>query len=140
VDACNGWEFDIKLKLPDSRYVNPFNNRGSLTEAPFVNAPRDSFDDFSPVEGAVIGSQAADGTYKVVADKWPDPAGTAFNPSWSGSQASVQMYNGAASIGGGLKTAPSACDNRQYWYVGDLTKSGTSYTFTNTNVCTNSAP
>ena len=25
------------------------------------------------------------------------------NPSWNGSQASVQMYNGAASIGGGLE-------------------------------------
>jgi hypothetical protein len=54
----------------------------------------------------------------------------------------VQLYNGPASIGGGLKAVPSTCGTNQYWYVGNLTKSGTSYTWTNKNknVCTNTAP
>jgi hypothetical protein len=94
-----------------------------------------------PVEGAVIGEPAANGTYKVIINKWPDPAGTQWNPSWNGSQASVQMYNGAASLGGGLKAVPSTCGTNQFWYVGDLTKSGTSYTWrTNKNPCTNTLP
>jgi hypothetical protein len=101
VDACNGWDFDLIVKLPDGTSVDPVNDKGSLAAAPFVNAPRDSYGDYSPVEGVVIGIQAANGTYKVVADKWPDPAGSDFNPSWSGSQASVQMYNGDTSIGRG---------------------------------------
>jgi hypothetical protein len=50
------------------------------------------------------------------------------------------MYNGATSIGGGPKTAPSTCGNRRFWYVGDLTKSGNSYTFTSKNICTNTEP
>jgi hypothetical protein len=58
-----------------------------------------------------------------------------------GSQASVQMYNGAAPlVGGGLKAVPSTCGTNQFWYVGNLTKSGTSYTWTNKNLCTNTAP
>jgi hypothetical protein len=93
-----------------------------------------------PVEGAVIGEPAANGTYKVIANKWPDPAGTQWNPSWNGSQASVQMYNGAASLGGGLKAVPSTCGTTQYWHVGNLRKSGTSYTWTNKNLCTNTLP
>ncbi len=140
VDTCNGWEFDLGVELPDSNIVEP--PAGSLTSAPFVYAPRDSTSDFDPVETVIIGSQAANGTYKVIANKWPDPAGTQWNPSWNGSQASVQLYNGPASIGGGLKAVPSTCGTNQYWYVGDLTKSGTSYTWTNKNknVCTNTAP
>jgi hypothetical protein len=101
VDACNGWEFDLTVKLPDGTYVDPFANPGSLTAAPFVLAPRDSVSDLNPVEGLIIGSQAANGTYKVIANKWPDPAGTRLNLSWNGSQASVQMYNGAAPLVGG---------------------------------------
>jgi thermitase len=150
VDTCNGWEFDLRVKLPDSNIVEP--PAGSLTSAPFVYAPRDSsnlirdaqgaFFNSDPVETVIIGSQAANGTYKVIANKPPDlsPAGGEWNPSWNGSQASVQMYNGAASLGGGLKAVPSTCGTNQFWYVGDLTKSGTSYTWTNKNICTNTAP
>ncbi|CAA9463901.1 MAG: hypothetical protein AVDCRST_MAG58-3090 [uncultured Rubrobacteraceae bacterium] len=125
VDTCNGWEFNLALKQSDG------NN---------VFAPRDSWADGDPVETVVLGSEAANGTYKVIANKWPDPAGTQWNPSWNGSQASVQMYNGAASLGGGLKAVPSTCGTNQFWYVGDLTKSGTSYTWTNKNLCTNTEP
>jgi Subtilase family/Fervidolysin N-terminal prodomain len=146
VDICNrshGWEFDLRVKLPDSNIVEP--PAGSLTSAPFVYAPRDSSTlptTSDPVETVIIGSQAANGTYKVIANKPPDPslAGGEWNPSWKGSQASVQMYNGAASLGGGLKAVPSDCGTKQFWYVGNLTKSGTSYTWTNKNLCTNTAP
>jgi subtilisin family serine protease len=125
VDACNGWEFNLALKQSDGNYVS---------------ATRDSWFDGDPVETVVLGSEAANGTYKVIANKWPGPGGTQWNPSWNGSQASVQMYNGAASIGGGLKAVPSTCGTNQYWYVGNLTKSGTSYTWTNKNLCTNTEP
>jgi thermitase len=146
MDSCNGWEFDLRVKLPDSNIVEP--PAGSLTSAPFVYAPKYSSSlptrTSDPVETVIIGSQAANGTYKVIANKPPDlsPAGGEWNPSWNGSQASVQMYNGAASLGGGLKAVPSTCGTNQFWYVGDLTKSGTSYTWTNKNknFCTNIAP
>ena len=53
----------------------------------------------------------------------------------------MQMYNWAASLGGGLKAVPPDCGTNQFWYVGDLTKSGTSYTWTNeNNRCTNTPP
>ena len=146
MDSCNGWEFDLRVKLPDSNIVEP--PAGSLTSAPFVYAPKDSSSlptrTSDPVETVIIGSQAANGTYKVIANKPPDLSafGGEWNPSWNGSQASVQMYNGAASLGGGLKAVPSTCGTNQFWYVGDLTKSGTSYTWTNKNknFCTNIAP
>jgi len=125
VDACNGWEFNLALKQSDGNYIF---------------APRNSTNDLDPLETVVLGSEAANGTYKVIANKWPNPAGTQWNPSWNGSQASVQMYNGAASLGGGLKAVPPDCGTNQFWYVGDLTKTGTSYTWTNKNLCTNTAP
>jgi len=141
VDSCNGWEFDLVVKLPDGNYIRAVEgSQGDLATPPFVRNSVNSLSHRQPVEGAVIGEPAANGTYKVIAHKWPDPAGTQWNPSWNGSQASVQMYNGAASIGGGLKAVPSTCGTNQFWYVGDLTKSGTSYTWTNKNLCTNTAP
>src|SRR5215218_5815668 len=141
VDSCNGWEFDLVVKLPDGNYIRAVEGaQGDLATPPFVRNSVNSLDHRQPVEGAIIGEPAANGTYKVIAHKWPDPAGTQWNPSWNGSQASVQMYNGAASIGGGLKAVPSTCGTNQFWYVGDLTKSGTSYTWTNKNLCTNTAP
>src|SRR5829696_4967995 len=145
MDSCNGWEFDLRVKLPDSNIVEP--PAGSLTSAPFVYAPKDSSTlptrTSDPVETVIIGSQAANGTYKVIANKPPDLSafGGEWNPSWNGSQASVQMYNGAASlVGGGLKAVPSTCGTNQFWYVGNLKKTGTSYTWTNKNLCTNTAP
>jgi thermitase len=147
VDSCNGWEFDLVVKLPDGNYIRPPEGRpvegseGDLATPPFVRNSVNSLSHRQPVEGAVIGEPAANGTYKVIINKWPDPAGTQWNPSWNGSQASVQMYNGAASLGGGLKAVPSTCGTNQFWYVGDLTKSGTSYTWrTNKNPCTNTLP
>jgi hypothetical protein len=140
VDSCNGWDFDLVVRLPNGSYVEPFGNRGSLTSSPFVHIPRDSYDDLRPLETAVVGSQATNGTYRVFVDKWVGAATSGYNPSWSGSQASVQLYNGASSIGGGLKAPPSTCGTSRYWYVGDLAKYGTSYTWTTRNFCTNTAP
>jgi hypothetical protein len=128
-DTCNGWEFDLRLKHSDTSYV--FASRNSTGD----------LNKLDPVETVVLGSEAANGTYKVIANnKSPDTGGTQWNPSWNGSQASVQMYNGAASLGGGLKAVPPNCGTNQFWYVGDLTKTGTSYAWENKNVCTNTEP
>src|SRR5215203_7141885 len=56
VDACNGWEFNLALKQSDGNYVS---------------ATRDSWFDGDPVETVVLGSEAANGTYKFIANKWP---------------------------------------------------------------------
>jgi thermitase len=139
VDTCNGWAFFLQMKLPSGQYAHPL---GSLTEAPFVYfRHNDDLLEANPLEMGVIGSQAADGTYKVVVlNGWASPSSPWYNPTWTGSQASVQTYNGAAPLGGGLKRVTSTCGTNQYWYVGDLTKSGTSYTWTNKNLCTNTQP
>jgi thermitase len=126
MDTCNGWNFDLRIKQPDGTYL--ISSGGEY-----------------PVDTGVIGSLAANGTYMVIVHNgFATPTGSAFNPLWTGSQASVQMYNGAAplaaSLGGGLKRVPSTCGTNAFWYVGDLTKSGTSYTWTNKNLCTNTPP
>ena len=86
IDACNGVELDLLVKLPSGTYIDPFSNTGSLLSAPFVKNPRDSFDDLQPLETIVIASAAANGLYRVVVDKFPFSA-TLFNPSWTNSQA-----------------------------------------------------
>lgn len=134
--ACNGWEFDTLVKLPAGTYINPFSRPGTLVAAPFVKIPRDSLDDLEPVETAVIGSQAANGLYRVVVARF-SPTGF-LNPSFAGSQASVQIYNGATPIG--LFYVAPPCTTQEFWYVGNLTKSGASYTWANVNTCTNTLP
>jgi thermitase len=145
VDTCNGWDFYLRIMNPSGVDAGS----GPLTEPPFTYFQRNfSFNEGIPLQLGVIGSQAVDGTYKVVVqNSWrgdsasPSPV---FNPSWDGSQASVQISNGAAplaaSLGGGLKRVPPACDTTTFWHVGDLTKIGTSYTWTNINDCTNTEP
>lgn len=142
IDACNGWDFDLLVKLTTGIYIDPFSNTGNLVASPFVKNPRDSIDDFEPVETAVIGAAASNGVYRVVIDRWYSPAGALFNPSWTGSQASVQLYNGATPIVGTFYVAPPASCTiaTKYWHVGNLTKTGTSYAWTNVNACTNVKP
>jgi hypothetical protein len=140
VDTCNGWDFSLMMKHPNGFYAPS----GPLTEPPFTYFVPNHSHDF-PLELGVIGSLAVDGTYKVVGlNSWESPLSSLYNPSWTGSQASVQISNGAAplaaSLGGGLKRVPSTCGTNPVWYVGDLTKSGTSYTWTNKNLCTNTLP
>ncbi len=149
--SCNGWEFDLYVKSPSDHYFGP-NDPGILTSAPYIKYPRDSIvfinDDeiepTEPTETIVIGSYAANGTYKVFVDNYGkvfvDSFGVDYwNNSWTDSLASVQMYNGAASIGT-FYPAPPACGLNRYWYVGNLNKNGTSYTWTNVNTCSNTMP
>jgi hypothetical protein len=141
INACNGWDFDLLVKLPTGIYIDPFINTGALVTSPFVKNPRDSVNDSEPVETAVIGVGAVNGVYRVVIDRPYDPAGQAYNPSWTGSQASVQLYNGVTPFGVFYRAPPANCTTAtKYWYVGNLTKTGTSYTWTNVNACTNVKP
>jgi subtilisin family serine protease len=153
VDACNGWEFDLIVKLPSGQYITPYEfdpcnfgscTTGDLSTSPYVKNPRDSYYSISdsemvlePVETIVIGSLADNGTYSVIVDRWGFE-NDLFNPSWQGSGASVQKYNGATSAG--KYTPPSTCDTSEFWYIGDLKKTGTSYTWTTVNTCSDTIP
>jgi subtilisin family serine protease len=149
IDACNGWEFDLIVKLPEDvypsgLYISPYDcgddtcTTGDLITSPYVKNPRDSFTDYEPVETIVISSLAADGIYKVIVDKWffEDDA---YNPSWVGSLASVQKYNGANPTGT-FTPAYSTCGTNEYWHVGNLTKTGTAYTWSTVNTCSDILP
>jgi hypothetical protein len=150
VDTCNGWELDLMVKLPENLYpsgfyVSPYCENdtcttGDLLAEPYVKSPRDSITktDLVPVETIVIDSSAADGIYKVIVDKW-FYEDSSWNPSWVGSLASVQKYNGANS-NGTYTPEYSTCGTKKYWYVGNLTKTGTSYKWTSVNTCSNSIP
>ncbi len=136
IDGCNGWEFDLWVRLPNGSYVY-WGNPGDFMTSPFVGWPRDSFADYEPLETIVIGNSASNGVYKVFVDKYPYT--TYFSPSWTGSQMSAQIYNGATSIGT-LYSPPVSCGTNRYWHIGNLTKNGTSYVWTNVNICTNTIP
>ncbi len=94
-----------------------------------------------PVSQVVAVIVAASGTYKVVVDKWAAASASSYNPDWTGSRASVQMYDGPNFAFGGFKAPPSDCGTKRYWYVGELAKgSDTPYAFTPHNACTNVKP
>jgi subtilisin family serine protease len=138
--TCNGWDFDLYVKLPSNQYIG-FGNEGDLMASPFVTWPRDSADDLVPAETLVIGSSAANGVYKVFAEKFP--YANNFNPSWTGSLASAQVYNGTTLIANYQPfgaPAPAACGATRFWYIGDLTKNGNVYAWTNRNLCQAAAP
>ncbi len=139
VSTCNGWEFDLWAKLPDASYVGPYGNTGDLAASPFVKNPRDSVNDLQPLETVVVSSQAANGVYKIFVDNY-FTGSPYFNDSWTGSLASVQLYNGATSIGAFYPEPPVACAFNRFWYVGNLTKNGATYTWTSVNACQNAAP
>jgi len=132
---CLGWEFDLWVKTPGGSYIG-WNNRGDLLTSPYVRYARDSYDDLNPMETIVVGSSASNGVYKVFVEKYPYASD--WHQNWYGSQASFQAYNGAASISGHYYDRN--CTTYRYWYVGNLTKSGTSYTWTSVNSCTNTKP
>lgn len=137
IDTCNGWDFDLHVRLPDNSLVS-FANRGDLAGPPFVILPRNSNDDLEPVETIVIGSPAANGSYKVFGANLR--GGTIYyNPSWAGSGASVQVFNGVKTIANFSKP-PGNCSSNRFWHVGNLTKTGTAYTWTTVNTCSNIAP
>jgi hypothetical protein len=144
IDTCNGWEFDLIVKLPSGVYITPYEcddsscTTGDLMASPYVKNPRDSFVDYKPLETIVIGSSATDGVYMVIVDKWFFES-YMFNPSWSGSLASVQKYNGPTSAGT-YAPAYATCGLNEFWHVGNLTKTGTSYTWTSVNTCSDIMP
>jgi subtilisin family serine protease len=137
IDTCNGWELDLLVKLPSGIYVGPLDYTGDLTDTPYVKNPRDSYSDMEPLETIVIGSLADNGTYSVIVDNFFFGVSDYYNPSWTGSLASVQKYNGATASG--TYTLPSPCAS-EYWHVGNLTKTGTSYTWTSVNSCIDTLP
>jgi hypothetical protein len=134
--SCNGWDFDLWVRLPSGTYVY-WENPGDLITSPYVGWPRDSFNDLEPLETIVIGSQAANGVYRVFAHKFPWSS-FYVGQTWTGSNASAQMYNGATILA--MRSPPTSCGANEYWYVGDLTKSGNSYTWTNKGTCSNTPP
>jgi hypothetical protein len=132
----------LQVKSPSNGYFG-WDNPGNLTGAPHITHPRDSIDSdgnpTEPTETIVIGSAAANGVYKVFVDNyWTGMS--YWNNSWTNSLASVQMYNGATPIGTFYPAPPATCGLNQYWYVGNLNKNGTSYTWTNVNTCSNTMP
>jgi subtilisin family serine protease len=134
-DTQNGWDFDLMIKLPSGSYIYP--SSGDLMGSPYVFSPRDSFYDLEPLETIVIGPSAANGVYKLFVDKYT--WASYFNPSWTNSLASVQMFTGASSVVF-YTGPPSTCGTYEYWYVGDLTKNGNTYTFASKNTCTDTMP
>jgi hypothetical protein len=136
--ACLGWEFDLYVKTPSKAYIGPA-NPGSLLASPFVRWPRDSADDLLPMETIVIAAAAPNGVYKVFVDKVPYASPAQWNPNWVNSAASFQAYSGGVS---GLSPHyyNKSCGAKRYWYVGDLKKTGTAYTWTYKNLCTNVKP
>ncbi|NTU41985.1 MAG: S8 family serine peptidase [Nitrospirales bacterium] len=138
--ACNGWEFDLMMKMPSGESIDPFDNKGSLSAPPYVRNPRDSYDDLESAETIVIRGIAENGVHKVFVDKWVAPGQEGGNPSWTGSEASVQLFNGSLPFGRFYASPPADCGAQEYWYVGKLTKRGTTYTWTNVNTCSNKRP
>jgi hypothetical protein len=138
INACNGWDFDLSVKLPSQDYIG-LSNPGDLATAPFVRYARDSAVDFEPLETIVIGRSAANGVYRVFVNNFWSGAFDMFNPSWTGSLASVQIYRGASSFQN-YAIHPTNCGVYAFWHVGNLTKSGSTYTWTNVNTCSNVQP
>jgi len=137
--SCLGWEFDLSVKTPSGTYIHPSSNPGDLMTSPYVKSPRDSYNDLLKMETIVVAPSAGNGVYRIFVDK-PTYSGK-WNPSWTGSGASVQAFSAAAPLSGYYSAPPTACGSSyRYWHVGNLTKSGTSYTWTNVNTCTNTKP
>ena len=134
---CNGNELDLYVKTPDGSYIGWGN--GDLLTSPYVKSARDSWADYEPIETVVIAAAAPNGIYRVFVDNYYTGS-TYFSDSYTGSLASVQMYNGGASLGPFYGAPPATCGTNEYWNVGYLTKSGTAYTWTNVNTCGNTAP
>jgi hypothetical protein len=134
---CNGNELDLFVKTPAGQYVYYY-NPGDLLTTPYVKFARDSYNDYEPLETTVIAAAAPNGIYRVfVSNPWV--GSTFWSDSYTGSGASVQMYSGPASLGG-LMAPPATCGTNLYWNLGSLTKTGTAYTWTNVNTCSNTAP
>ena len=134
---CNGNDFDLYVKTPDGNYIGY--GLGALTTPPYVKSARDSFEGYEPLETVVIAAAAPNGIYRVFVDNWL-VGSTWGSDTYEGSKASVQMYNGPGPIGTYYGAPPATCLTNEYWNVGYLTKTGTAYTWTSVNTCSNTAP
>ena len=126
------------MQLPSGEYIY-WDNRGSLDDPPYVGFPRDSWDDTVPMETAVIGSAAEDGTYPVFVTNI-FMIGIGGNPSWADSLASVQMYNGDQLLASAEAPLSPSCDAMPYWYIGNLIKTGSNYSWQPVHSCTDTMP
>ena len=128
-----------RVALEHAGHIGVAGAPGDLVGAPHVINPRDSYNDYEPLETVVIGSAAANGVYKVFLDS-PWAGYGQWSSTWTGSGASVQIYSGATAIGTFYSAPPAACGANEFWYVGDLTKNGSAYTWTGKNTCSNTKP
>jgi subtilisin family serine protease len=131
--ACLGWDFDLFVKAPSGYYY--WGNPGDLLTTPYIFYARDSANDLVPMETTIIGSPAATGIHKVFVDRYPYSG--SFNQTYAGSKIQFQVFNGAAAVAR-YDTCP--CTTQRYWYIGDLTKTATGYTWANKNLCQVAAP
>lgn len=129
-----GWDFDLYVKTPSGYYIGY--GSGDLTSSPFVASGYDSLSLMLPAESVVIAPSAVNGVYHIFADNWGP---SYFNPSWTGSMAHAQIFTGSTQRAN-FNSPPSTCGTNEFWYIGKLTKSGTSYTWTNVNTCSASYP
>ena len=132
--ACLGWDFDLFVKAPSGGYYY-WGNPGDLLTTPYIFFARDSANDLVPMETTIIGSPAATGIHKVFVDRYPYSG--SHNQTYAGSKIQFQVFNGAAAVAR-YDTCP--CTTQRYWYIGDLTKTATGYTWANKNLCQAVAP
>lgn len=133
--GCLGWEFDLYVKTPSGYYIY-YGYTGSLSIYPYVYFPRDSLNT-EPLETIVISPNAQDGTYHVFVKNIGN--GSTWNSNWDGSRASIQIFAGDTQKAV-YHNPPLTCGNYRFWYVGKITKSGTTYTWTDINKCTDTMP
>jgi hypothetical protein len=112
-----GWELDLGIRLP-SGVAYTFGPSGDLIQAPYVQLPRDSFNDLVPIESFVIAPSAAAGIYKIAVDRFSGPAALTLNAS----RAKVRFYNAGAS--GFFRNAPACTATNRFWHVANITKTG----------------
>lgn len=135
--ACLGWDFDLFVKSPSGAYYY-WGDNGDLMTSPYVFYARDSVNDLVPMETTIIGASAATGAYKVFVDRYP--YSSSFNPTYAGSRLQMQIFNGAAAV---VRYDTCPCTTQRYWYVGNLTKTVTGYTWAATAApgnCTSTIP
>jgi hypothetical protein len=132
--SCLGWEFDLVVKAPSGSYYY-YSNPGDLLTTPYIFYPRDSHNDLVPMETIIIGSPAATGIHKVFVGRYPYSG--SHNQTYAGSKIQFQVFNGAAAVAR-YDTCP--CATQEFWYIGDLTKTATGYTWANKNLCQAVAP
>ncbi|CAK0740047.1 Peptidase_S8 domain-containing protein [Gammaproteobacteria bacterium] len=140
---CYGWWLELTVKLPNRKYISDYQgsavDTGDLTTDPYVMSGVSPGYTMEPVSSIVIAAQASDGEYPVFVDNYPSLG--SFNGSWDNSAAVVRIFNGKT-----LKATlmvPANCGKNEYWQVGKLVKSGTSYTWTAVDPvksCTNILP